>query len=122
MPKQNKRTGKKGTRKRKPKKKTELEGEREKKKKKYNLATTHPSVTGQTPKCKPQERWIGVTGITGGRPAFYQNTFSFGGQMGTGVLELLGGEVRNRCVRSGPDSYSVIGETNTQPPGCKASA
>ena len=42
--------------------------------------------------------------------------------MGTGVLRLLGGEVRNRCVRSGPDSYSVIGETNTQPPGCKASA
>ena len=30
--------------------------------------------------------------------------------MGTGVLKLLGGEVRNRCVRSGPDSYSVIGE------------
>ena len=42
--------------------------------------------------------------------------------MGTGVLRLLGREVRNRCVRSGPDSYSVIGETNTQPPGCKASA
>ena len=35
--------------------------------------------------------------------------------MGTGVLRLLGGEVRNRYVRSGPDSYSVIGETNTQP-------
>ena len=34
-------------------------GKREKKKK-YNLATTHPSVTGQTPKCKPQERWIGA--------------------------------------------------------------
>ena len=34
--------------------------------------------------------------------------------MGTGVLELLGGEVENRCVRSGPDSYSVIGEANTQ--------
>ena len=43
--------------------------------------------------------------------------------MGTGVLKLLGGEVRNRCVRSGPDSYSVIGEAlNTLPPGCKASA
>ena len=42
--------------------------------------------------------------------------------MGTGVLELLGGEVENRCVQSGPDSYSVIGEANTQPPGCKASA
>ena len=39
--------------------------------------------------------------------------------MGTGVLKLLGGEVENRCVRSGPDSYSVIGEANTQPPGCK---
>ena len=36
--------------------------------------------------------------------------------MGTGVLRLLGGEVENRCVRSGPDSYSVIGEANTQPP------
>ena len=35
--------------------------------------------------------------------------------MGTGVLELLGGEVENRYVRSGPDSYSVIGEANTQP-------
>ena len=50
----------------------ERKKEKEKKKKKkkeeeiYNLATTHPSVTGQTPKCKPQERWIGVTGITGG--------------------------------------------------------
>ena len=42
--------------------------------------------------------------------------------MGTGVLRLLGGEVENRCVWSGPDSYSVIGEANTQPPGCKASA
>ena len=103
-------------RKKKKKKKKKKEEE------KYNLATTHPSVTGQTPKCKPQERWIGVTGITGGRPAFYQNTFSFGGQMGTGVLKLLGGEVENRYVRSGPDSYSVIGEANTQPPGCKASA
>ena len=30
------------------------------KKKKSNLATTHPSVTGHTPKCKPQERWIGI--------------------------------------------------------------
>ena len=29
-------------------------------KKNNNLATTHPSVTGQTPKCKPQERWIGA--------------------------------------------------------------
>ena len=60
---------------------------KKKEKKKKNLA-------GQTPKCKPQEGWIGVTGITGGQPAFYQNTFSFGGQMGTGVLELLGRESR----------------------------
>ena len=47
------------------KKKNEGE-EKKKEEKKTNLATTHPSVTGQTPKCKPQERWIGVTGITGG--------------------------------------------------------
>ena len=39
--------------------------------------------------------------------------------MGTGVLMLLGGEVENRCVRSGPDSYSVIGEANIQTPVCK---
>ena len=53
---------------------------------------------------------------------FQPDTFSFGCQMGTGVLRLLGGGVENRCVWSGPDSYSVIGEANTQTPGCKASA
>ena len=66
-------------------------------------------MTGQTPKCKPQKRWIGVPGITGG------DTFSFGGQMGTGVLRLLGGEVENRYVRRGPTSYSVIGEAMFRP-------
>ena len=66
MPKENKRTGKKRNKKKKTKKEQNLRGKGKKRRKKYNLATTHPSVTGQTPKCKPQERWIGVTGITGG--------------------------------------------------------
>ena len=62
MPKETKEQEKKEQEKENQKKKNR-KGEREKK---YNLATTHPSVTGQTPKCKPQERWIGGPGITGG--------------------------------------------------------
>ena len=30
------------------------------------LKRTSKKKKGQTPKCKPQERWIGVSGITGG--------------------------------------------------------
>ena len=58
-------------------KKKEKEKKREKRKgKNNNLATTHPSVTGQTPKCKPQERWIGGGDWNHRRlPAFNQNTF-----------------------------------------------
>ena len=64
---------------RKKKKLNFIDFEREKKvtrEKKTNLATTHPSVTGRTPKCKPQERWIGGGDWNHRRlPAFNQNTF-----------------------------------------------
>ena len=86
-----------------------------KKRKKNNLAT-HPSLHDRS------DTEVAASGALDRRvwnhrraTCFQPDTFSFGGQMGTGVLTLLGRGVENRYVRRGPTSYSIIGEAMFRP-------
>ena len=99
-----------GKRKRKKEK-----GKKKKERKKNNLAT-HPSLHDRS------DTEVAASGALDRRvwnhrraTCFQPDTFSFGGQMGTGVLMLLGRGVENRYVRRGPTSYSIIGEAMFRP-------
>ena len=58
---------------------------------------------------------MGVTGITGGRPALPQNILSASVSEGTGVLAARRGSQESIYVRSGPNPDSIIGEATFRP-------
>ena len=99
----------------KKKKKKRRKTNTKNKQKKYNLAT-HPSLRERSDtKCAASGALDRRDWNHRRATCFQPDTFSFGGQMGTGVLRLLGGEVENRYVRRGPTSYSIIGEAMFRP-------
>ena len=105
-----------------PKQGEEKKGKRrEKKEEKKGQPSNHPSLCDRSKhrSVLPQEHWIGDDWHHR-RPTCFTTEHPLASVIvGTGVLGLLGGEVENRYVRSGPDSYSIIGEANIQTPVCK---
>ena len=87
---------------------------KEKKKKRKHLATSHPSVTGQTPKCAASGALDGRDWNHRGQLLSTRTSSSFGdrGNRRPGARR---GSQESICVRSGPNPDSIIGEATFRP-------